>query len=357
VAGFTVRNGSVSASSPGGGSGAGVCCYAGSPTLTNCAITGNTATPSGGGLYCYIDSIPNLINCTISGNTASYGGGAYCVNSNPTLTNCTISGNTATSSSGGGLYCNYSVATLTNCALTDNTAASYGGAVYCYGSDVTLTNCTISGNEGAPDGAALYCTYSAGRFNVTNGILWGDTPQEIYVSPNTHVASVVTYCAVQGGYAGTGNTMVDPLFVDPDGPDNNPSTWQDNDYRLAAGSPCIDAGDNAAVPAGVVTDFAGHPRFVDDPYKADTGNPGDPPRPVVDMGAYEVQFLRGDANCDSVVDLDDINPFVMALVSQASYEARNPGCPWLNGDVNGDGAVDFDDINPFVRCLIAGGCP
>jgi hypothetical protein len=58
-----------------------------------------------------------------------------------------------------------------------------------------------------------------------------------------------------------------------------------------------------------------------------------------------------------VVDLDDINPFVMALVSQTTYEAHYPGCPWLNADINGDGSVDFDDINPFVKCLVAGGCP
>jgi len=75
------------------------------------------------------------------------------------------------------------------------------------------------------------------------------------------------------------------------------------------------------------------------------------------MGAYEVPFLRGDANCDGVVDLDDINPFVMVLVSQATYEARYPGCPWLNGDISGDASVDFDDINPFVKCLVAGACP
>ena len=71
----------------------------------------------------------------------------------------------------------------------------------------------------------------------------------------------------------------------------------------------------------------------------------------------EVVPLKGDMNCDGAVDFDDVNPFVMALVSQATYEARYPGCPWLNGDINGDGAVDFDDISPFVACLVGGGCP
>jgi hypothetical protein len=61
--------------------------------------------------------------------------------------------------------------------------------------------------------------------------------------------------------------------------------------------------------------------------------------------------LRGDMNCDGYVDFDDINPFVLALVSKAQYEARYPGCPWLNADCNCDGHVDFDDINPFVLAL------
>ena len=67
--------------------------------------------------------------------------------------------------------------------------------------------------------------------------------------------------------------------------------------------------------------------------------------------------LAGDLDCSGQVDFDDINPFVTALVSQVTYEARYPGCPWLNADVDGDGSVDFDDINPFVACLVGGGCP
>jgi len=47
---------------------------------------------------------------------------------------------------------------------------------------------------------------------------------------------------------GDGNIDADPLFVDPDGPDNDPNTWEDKDYHLSPGSPCIDAGCNGAVP-------------------------------------------------------------------------------------------------------------
>ena len=94
AAGFTIRNGTGSA----------VYCVSSSPTLTNCTITGGSAS-YGAGVNCYSSS-PQLTNCLISGNRASngLGGGVYCSNwSSPTLTNCTISGNTITDNGGGGL--------------------------------------------------------------------------------------------------------------------------------------------------------------------------------------------------------------------------------------------------------------
>ena len=92
--------------------GGGVSC-SGSPTLTNCTITGNTAGRIGGGVIC--SGSPTLTNCKITGNTAlsgggvrsfgsastsrrkypSRGGGVYHVSGSTILTNCTITGNTA----------------------------------------------------------------------------------------------------------------------------------------------------------------------------------------------------------------------------------------------------------------------
>jgi hypothetical protein len=73
----------------------------------------------------------------------------------------------------------------------------------------------------------------------------------------------------------------------------------DNDYRLAASSPCIDAGDNAFLPADF-TDVDGDgdlleilpldldhlPRRQDVPSVPDTGIGM---APIVDMGSYERQ--------------------------------------------------------------------
>ncbi len=59
----------------------------------------------------------------------------------------------------------------------------------------------------------------------------------------------------------------------------------------------------------------------------------------------------GDLDCDGDVDFDDIDPFVLALGGQATYEAQYPDCNWYNADCDGSGDVDFDDIDAFVALI------
>jgi hypothetical protein len=120
---------------------------------------------------------------------------------------------------------------------------------------------------------------------VTNCILWGNTANtgpQIYISGGT---AAVTYSDVQGGWPGTGNKNANPLFADGAG-------------RLAPTSPCIDAGNNAAV-SGVATDLDGKAR------KTDGNLDG---VPVVDMGAYE--YVSVDADADGIKDGVDTAPLV-----------------------------------------------
>ncbi len=70
-----------------------------------------------------------------------------------------------------------------------------------------------------------------------------------------------------------------------------------------------------------------------------------------------VNSLRGDLNCTCAIDFDDIDPFVVALVSAETYAVAFPGCEVLRGDFDASGGVDFNDIDPFVQCLVLGGCP
>ena len=131
-----------------------------------------------------------------------------------------------------------------------------------------------------------------------------------------------------------------------DGADDDPNTWEDNDYRLAAGSPCVDVGSNAGVPPDVLYDLDGYRRVTD--------GDGDSVA-VVDMGAFErPAIVRGDLNCDGVVDVYDIDAFVCRLCHPERYLVEYAGCIAENGDVNGDGVVDFADINPFVDLIVGG---
>lgn len=59
----------------------------------------------------------------------------------------------------------------------------------------------------------------------------------------------------------------------------------------------------------------------------------------------------GDCNCDGIIDLMDVNPFVVALEGVGEYYALAPYCNWLNADANLDGTVNFSDVNAFIDLL------
>jgi len=268
-----------------------------SPTVTNCTFSGNSASSSGGGMYNDDSSSPTVTDCNFTANSAGFGGGMHnFYYSSPLVTNCTFSGNLATdpgNGHGGGMgNWNNCSPTLTNCIFSGNFAADFGGGIGgAFDSSPTLINCTFSANYAVWAGGGMFisstetvinCTFSSnsagesggGIHNywgssptVTNCILWGNTPDEIFNDATS--SSTVTYSDVQGGWPGMANIDADPWFVDAGA----------GNFRLASGSPCIDAGDNTAVPALVITDLDGNPRI------ADGNNDGNP---VVDMGAYEL---------------------------------------------------------------------
>jgi parallel beta-helix repeat protein len=273
-----------------------------SPTLMSCTFSGNIAGGSGGfggGVY-NSSSSPTLTNCTFNRNSASYGGGMCDVNnygneypSSPILTNCTFNGNSASYDGyGGGMYNYDDSPAVRNCTFSGN-SASFGGGGMCdeVNSLPTLTNCTFSENTAAGGGSAMYNDQGSSS-TLTNCIVWGNNVvggSQIYQSDGS---PTITYSDIQGGWPGTGNINSDPLFIrNPSpGPDGQWGTPDDDygDLHLQLTSPAIDAGNNAAVPAGISTDLAGDPRFMDVAGVADTGN-GVPP--IVDMGAYEAMSL------------------------------------------------------------------
>ena len=189
VDGFTIRNGE---SLRGGG----IACFLSSPTIANCSILSNTATP-----------LPGVIS-------SGLGGGIYCCYSSPSITNCLIAGNTA--AKGGGIYCEYgSKPNCRNCTIVDNDASDGGGVSCDYyfsplASSIALSNSIIAFNQ-----SGIYAR-SATMVRYSN--VFGNTAYNY-----------------RGASPGEGSISVDPLIVGSD------------DYHLQANSPCIDAGDDSAI--------------------------------------------------------------------------------------------------------------
>jgi parallel beta-helix repeat protein len=244
--GFTITNG---LSSFGGG----ISAMENSPTILNCIITGNES-PFGGGVFDYGENGATITDCTIINNTAFvHGGGVYTISAK--VTNCTIRDNVA-SDAGGGISFGFgdtypSSAIIANCIINNNTAGSVGGGIRCDDLSPTIVNCTVSNNSATANGGGIYCSGSNGP-TVVNSIFWGNTAGG---SPNEVSAGTIdiTYSDIEGGWTGTGNIDSDPLFVDPGY----------GDFHLQSSSPCMNVGNNSAVPPGLTTDFEGDERIFD----------------------------------------------------------------------------------------------
>jgi len=246
------------------------------PSLSSVTFSANSATMRGGAIY-NDDSSPQLSDVTFIGNTATTSGGAmFNEDSFPVLNSVLFSSNTATGDfgSGGGMSNSYSSPILTNVTFSGNSAVYYGGGMVNDDSSPTMTNVTFIGNS-AGNGGGMANLYSSTKPVVTNSILWGNTPDQIFNQPLSTVT--ITYSDVQGGWAGTGNINADPLL----GPlaDNGGFTQT---HALGPGSPAIDTGHPSNCPA---TDQRGVIRPID-------GDGLNGPR--CDMGAYEAEFAETD---------------------------------------------------------------
>jgi len=338
--------------------GGGVYNFASSVTLTGCVFDGNTAN-DGGGLCNANDSHATVTGCRFERNVAmaNYGGGIFNIDSNSSISGCFFGSNIA--QDGGGMQNTESNATVSACIFTCNTAqfgggidsfnrsavtvinsfffgnmAEFGGGIAHFGSeDATVVGSVFSGNAADQLGGAFFndgtepiitnstfgwntagsgggALSNTGRLSevrtsiLTNCVLWGNSPDEIWnaspLADNTMVGhSSVQFALPAGTIDGGGNIDADPLFVDADGPDDILGT-EDDDLRLRSTSPCVDAGDNNAPGlSGIFTDLGGNNRFFDVVGVADTGS-GLPP--IVDMGAYEVQCGNGVVEPGEVCD-------------------------------------------------------
>jgi len=252
--------------------GGGITNYQGSAIIRNCQIINNTAGGygKGGGIFTYYPKQLIIESCNIKNNKVNfhpeiaynqYGGGIcyYDGNVPVSIKKCSIVGNKA--GEGGGIFAPYGSSAsmdVNNCLIINN-EAPYGGAVSAH-CPSNFVNCTFFGNKSQ--------TFSAGASGY-NCILWDEvlgSSSSIYTFVYTDSRSILAL-----GYPFLRNISVDPMFT------------FENDCHLLPGSPCIDAGTNAA-PAGFepfelsLLDYDGNPRVIDGDSDSNA---------VVDMGAFE----------------------------------------------------------------------
>jgi hypothetical protein len=251
-------------------------------TIRNNVITANhAASGGGGGGLAHCDGL--IQNNVITENLAFRGGGLY--ECDGTVEKNTLSGNHAgglfecdgtvqnniilrsglDKAGGGGLaYCD---GTIQNNLIVGNAP----GLMYCSG---TIVNNTIVANQATGYGAAVTrCTGT-----ITNCIIWGNSGSD--GCQLTYSSEPAFSCVEHWTGMGAGIIADEPRFVDPGGRDNDPRTYEDNDYRLLPDSPCIDAGINGGLgPAD--RDIAGMHRIM---YGGKNF--------TVDMGAYEYHINR-----------------------------------------------------------------
>jgi len=289
--------------------------------ISGCLFTHNTAIGSGfgGAIYNALMSSPSIADCVMDGNLAVDGGGIYNADaSHPDVLRCEILANVVNNRGGGIANQTSSSPFIFSCLFADNEARFGGGIYTSTGASPNVVNCTFSNNAAVLQGGGVH-NFGASP-DYTNCIMWDNTPDDVFEAfiPQT---IIVRSSDVGGGWPGGGNIDVDPMFANPAG----------GDYRLAAGSPCIDAGDNFYVPPGSF-DLDGNDRIVG---------------VLVDMGAYEfpVPPCAPDFDGNGSVDFSD-------LLQLLANFGPCPGCP---EDIDGDGVVGFGDL--LLLLANFGPCP
>ncbi len=267
----------------------------GSVLLSEVKVENNT----GGGVYNtgVARAVLNIERSQINGNSAFSGAGILNmgVGATATISHSQIGGNIATGNGGG--VSNNGIMTILSSTIIQNQAGS-GGGINHLGGQLRLTNVTIADNLVTDNGAGLYnrsdttilnstMNHNVGGGPGTGGNIFNDTASISF--RNTILANPANEdnCFNSEGFiTSSGNNLEsadtcsldkssDQINTDPLlGPiqDNGGGTFS---FALLAGSPAIDAGDNAFCPT---TDQ----RNVARPADGDgDGNA------ICDIGAYE----------------------------------------------------------------------
>ena len=216
-------------------------------TIMNSTISNNIAGLSGGGAHVGANGHLSIEGTALVGNTSEYGsGGALFLQSGQIeVTNSTISNNDATA--GGGIFVYYyptiSTLSLLNTTISNNSASIFGGGIAAVGDhDASMTNTIISGNDSALGSHDIHASsnnsLTSNGFNlIGDGSVTSADSFNITLNPNDIIAT-------------SDSSQSTPLsnILEPLANSGGPTMT----HALAAGSPAIDAANNALCAAAPI---------------------------------------------------------------------------------------------------------
>lgn len=227
--------------------------------IQRCEFVNNIAGASGGGIDTIGGSAAGFVavvqDCVFRGNAANGspgGGGIYYPGGTGRVENCQFTENrSANAWCGAGGYFGAGVQ-VRNCLFTKNVAVSYAGGAY-LGTNGNnggeFVACTVVSNKGGMGGGL----YLVGTNNVLlNSVIYSNTAttsNDLYLASDP-ANNTLTYNCTPATLSGAGNITNNPRFMNP----------ADGTWRLAAASPCINAGTNQTWMDTAI-DLFGQPRI------------------------------------------------------------------------------------------------
>ncbi|MEK6674280.1 MAG: right-handed parallel beta-helix repeat-containing protein [Planctomycetota bacterium] len=208
---------------------------------------GHDSSFDGGGGLSAVNSDARFVRCTFQNNSAAWWGGAASLRGtgSPQFINCIFRNNGENSQvatlGAGAIWLDGPSPTFTNCLFHGNKAGEGGVIAVRIGSPI-FAHCTMTGNQGTVGiGGAIHDI--EGHAVIRNSILWNDLAAQggNEIANGAIAVSTVAYTDLMGGFTGTGNINADPLFVSP----------ATANYSIQSTSPCINVGQNSALPADV----------------------------------------------------------------------------------------------------------
>lgn len=243
------------------------------PLIFNNTFSGNEAGDQGGAIYAHTAD-PYIYRCTFTGNAASGiaplgGGGAVFLHEGEgRIQRCVFEDNDAPNGNGGALtiqecmapvdiretlfdgntagqyggalwgYANHYQLSVLNCRFENNSASSYGGGIRLYNASAIVNGCSFTNNianGGVTAGGLDIYDADADQPTTVDSCIFHMNGTDDITNPSSFCDVTVTYSCLDYAQAGTGNIVVDPLFMG--------SMWS---ARLWPASPCIDAGNPAS---------------------------------------------------------------------------------------------------------------